>query len=156
MSDDFIPVHGHVIDSGGGRFTVGVADDTYEYPSGEVTTIPSHRWGPLLADQERTVNLAGHSILMEFHVERLRRFEQNPLAETQRWSHPALRRAWQDAVFDVSACSDPGRKRAALVVLGALCEMWVQAIDAAATERTPGAVESRETPSGGTGEPGIV
>lgn len=96
---------------------------------------------------ERTVNLSGHSILMEFHAERRRMFDAGESIETLLWDDPAVLTAWTYAVElvwkdrrDMKYRTFPEQialLRADLVRLGAFTEIWVQAIDAAATPGHP-------------------
>lgn len=106
---------------------------------------------------ERTVNLSGHSVLMEFHIERLHAFvnDVEGSLENLDWKDPKVFGAWIDACHAVTQ-SYAGLRlrvfpeemaviRAELVRVGAMTEMWVQAIDAALTERPAGATQRRET-----------
>lgn len=87
-----------------------------------------------LVDGLRRVNLSGHGILMEFHAERRRAHEKHSAdsCEERLWDDPEVFRTWVEELMEaIQAHSggDPLALRKELIQVGAMTEMWVQAID---------------------------
>lgn len=89
----------------------------------------------------RRVNFNSHPILMEFHQERLRAHElhSEDSAEEKPWWHSDIFRTWIEEVMETiqahALCDDRSDEatiramRSELIQVGAMTELWVQALD---------------------------